>query len=193
MKTLLSIPIMVGFVFVLVAPVFGNPIPDPLYTRFDDYVGRSPVNEAADPSARYVFTGRLRSSSNMPIAGFPASQIELEILDPCPWPVVLHPIGPSNADGEVVWDAATLTQGGGACEPAEFAVEIRIYGAIFRRLDNVRSPDVDGDTHIALLDLVRWQDAFVTGEPLYVGDLDHDEVVALSDLVIWQKHFVADP
>lgn len=163
-------------------------VPDPPMSIWDGCLGRSPKNDVADPAAQYVYHGILRDGSGTPVPGYPASQVELEIF--CVNPVILHPDGPSNANGEVVWGAGTLTQGGGACSAPQ-VVELRVAGMPFFHLDDVRSPDTDGDSLVALADLIDWQMSFVNQNPIYIGDLDCDGFVSLSDLSLWQKHFVA--
>ena len=162
--------------------------PDPGESFFDDCVGRSPKNDTADPSAQYVFGGVLNNASGNPVSGY--TDVVLEILLPCANPVVLAIPNPSAANGEVLWDVATLTQGGGACESPS-VVEIRVGGQVFKTLDDVRSPDMDGDTFVALADLSTWQGAFRDQTPIYLGDLDCDGFIALGDLSWWQKHFTA--
>ncbi len=164
--------------------------PIPYCSYFDECLGRSPKNSTADPSSRYTFHGTLNDSTGAPIPHYPASSVELEIMGACQHPIILNPDGPSDTDGNLIWGANTLNQGGGACQgPA--VVVIRINAQPFASLDDVRSPDEDGDTFIALSDLQTWQVAFVAQAPIYQGDLDCDGVIALSDLALWQKHFVA--
>jgi len=165
-------------------------LPDPLQCTFDDCLGRSPKNSSAAPSAQYVYHGTLRTSAGVPVPNYPAAQVELEITPACANPVILNPDGPSDANGNIIWGVDTLNQGGGACEGPAIAA-IRVNAQYFYTLDDVRSPDGDGDTFVALSDLQAWQVAFVNQTPVHVGDLDCDTFIALSDLSLWQKHFVA--
>lgn len=164
--------------------------PDPNQSTFEQCLGRSPKNNTADPSAQYTFTGVLRDNTGAPVPNYPAAQVTLDILAPCQNPVTLNPDGPSDPTGLVVWGVATLNQGGGACEGAG-VVDIKVGGVTFETLNDVRSPDEDGDTFVALADLSAWQQSFVNQTPIFQGDLDCDTFIALTDLSWWQKHFVA--
>jgi hypothetical protein len=165
--------------------------PDPGQSTWDQCIGRSPKNSTADPSAQYVYMGVLRDNTGAPVPNYDPNLVTLSIDAPCANPVAnLHPDGPSNPSGEVIWGVATLNQGGGACASAGVVV-INVDAQVFETLDDVRSPDEDGDTLIALNDLQVWQIAFVNQTPVYQGDLDCDGFIALGDLSFWQKHFVA--
>lgn len=165
----------------------GRTTPDPC-SVFEDHLGRSPRNAMVDPVFQYTYRGWLCFNGE-PVQNFPADQVELWIDPPCQNPVVLNPDGPSGTDGLVEWGAAKLEQGGGACSGPAVA-EVRVQGLVFKTLDAVHSPDIDGDRQIAVNDLVEWQDAFVHQGPLWIGDLDGDGEIALSDLLFFQVHFV---
>ncbi len=189
MRLLISSLLSVMLLALIAGTVLAS-LPPPPMCEFDDCLGRSPKNSTADPTGQYTFHGILRDQTGTPVPNFPASSVELEIRSDCQNPVVLNPDGPSDINGHIVWGADKLNQGGGACQGWE-VVLIRINAQIFAWLDDVRSPDEDGDGLVALSDLQAWQVAFMTQAPIYQGDLDCDGNIALSDLSRWQKHFVA--
>ncbi len=188
MRLAVSFLVSVALLALIAGAALAN-LPDPNNSTFDECLGRSPKNSAADPSAQYTFVGTLRDNTGAPVPNYPANQVVLDI-DGCVNPVELMPDGPSDANGNVVWGVATLNQGGGNCSGTN-VVEIRVNAQSFATLDDVRSPDEDGDTFVALADLQAWQVSFVNQSPIYIGDLDCDTFIALSDLSLWQKHFVA--
>lgn len=165
----------------------GRTSPDPDST-FGDCLCRSPANAGVPGPFQSVFRGVL-SFNGTPVPGFPASQVELEILAPCANPVVLNPDGPSAPDGSLVWGPETLAQGGGACAGPE-VVSVWVQGQLFWLLDAVRSPDVDGDGLIALNDFAVFRQAFAAQSPEHLGDLDCDGTIAARDLLFFQHHFV---
>jgi hypothetical protein len=168
-------------------------VPDPQQSTFDSRLGRSPKNiEVNDPNFDYTFSGTLRNAAGQPVANWPANDIELEINAPCQNPVVLNPSGPSDANGNVLWNASRLDQGGGSCIGTA-VVEIRLVSVgLFRTLNEVTSPDENGNAVVALEDLSVFQGAFVNGSPQYQGDLNlSGGLPDLADLSFFQKHFVA--
>jgi hypothetical protein len=190
MRLLLRLILLALLAGSMAAPISANP-PDPRESFFEDCLGRSPNNDIADPTAQYTFSGILNDASGIPVQGY--SDVVIEIFPPCAHPVVLPIAAPSDAGGLVVWTAEILTQGGGACDERD-VVEIRVGGEIFDTLDDVKSPDIDGDTFVALADLRLWQQAFRDQSPLHIGDLDCDGfIIAINDLLVWQKHFTAQP
>jgi len=187
MRRAVTVTVFVALVALSAGAALAN-LPDPGTTTFDDCLGRSPKNASA--SNQYTFSGILRDATSAPVDGVPADQVVLEIKAPCANPVLLNPIGPSGPGGLVLWDAGTLNQGGGSCAGAG-VVDIRVQGLSFKTLDDVRSPDEDGDGLVALGDLAVYQQAFVNQTPIFEGDLDCDGNIALSDLVLFQNHFTA--
>jgi hypothetical protein len=170
-------------------------IPDPANCRWDSRLGRSPKNvEVGDPQLQYVFNGTLIDQYGSPVAFWGATDIELEIRTPCQNPIVLNPDADSNFNGELVWGAEKLDQGGGSCA-GNAVVELRIVslGVIYHRLDDVTSPDQDGDGLINLRDLGALQEAFFPPPPgpLYRADLNLDGEMNLADLGFLQSHFFA--
>jgi hypothetical protein len=167
-------------------------LPDLPQCTWDPGLGRSPKNlEVGEPAAQYVLNGVLRDTFGVPIANFPASQVELEILSPCANPVVLHPDADSAFDGSIQWGAAKLDQGGGACTGAT-AAWIRILPVgIMKIYTQVMSPDGNGDGIIGLQDLALFQQSFITQTHPEFGDLTLDGVIDLRDLGFFQRHFTA--
>ena len=169
-------------------------VPDPSTSTFDNRLGRSPKNiEVANPTFDYTYSGVLRRSGDgAPIAGWPAADIRLDINAPCQNPVQLFPDGPSDGNGNVTWGVVKLDQGGGSCTGAN-VVQVRILSiGIFKQLNEVTSPDQNGDSFVALTDLGAFQSAFVNGGPQYQGDLDlSGGLPNLSDLSFFQRHFTA--
>jgi hypothetical protein len=190
MRLAVSSLVSVALLALLVGAALAN-IPDPSQTTWDDCLGRSPKNSTAPAANQYVYSGVLRNAAGDPIANYPAANVAIEIKAPCANPIAnLNPSGPSNANGVIVWDADALNQGGGSCQGAG-VVEITVTGLQFDTLDDVRSPDQDGDGFVAVNDLQTWQVAFTSQTPIYQGDLDCDTVIGLTDLVRYQTHFVA--
>jgi hypothetical protein len=187
-----------------VAPAGANPIPDPIFSFGEERLAASPNNQTVDPSAVYTYRYWLRDANNDPIAFFPPSQVWLDFTD-CTRPSTrpsseIHPESDSNQDGEMVWRESLTWGGADWCE-----VVVKMMGVTFTVLEGgdagggslpaggPRSPDIDGDGLIAVPDVARWQQSFVTGAPPWIGDLapPFDGTVALADFVVWQKHFVA--
>lgn len=169
-------------------------IADPNQSIFQGFLGRSPKNiEVGDPGFQYTYQGRLMTPTGVPIAGWPLSDIQLEVLTPCQNPIVLHPIGNSGPDGLVMWNAARLDQaGGGACQGQGVAIVRLVSIGVFKTLNSVASPDENGDGLIGLGDLGTFQQAFINGGPPYQGDLNHSGGPPdLADLQFFQRHFTA--
>lgn len=177
-------------------------IPDSQQSSFDERLARSPQNcHPSNPLFEYVYTGTLRNTAGQPVSGWPANDIELEIFaglpgdDPCINPVTINPIGPSDANGLVVWNRTSLNNAGvpnsgGACQ-AVGSVVIRIVSLAetFKVLDRVTSTDSNGDGAIGLADLGSLQVAVFNNPPcdvrdcLYWGDLNLDgSIDGLPDL-----------
>jgi hypothetical protein len=189
----LAVSSVVCLALVLVTGMALANVPDPQQSTFDSRLGRSPKNiEVGNPVFQYTFDGTLRNAAGQPVANWPANDIELEIKAPCQNPVVLNPNAASDANGNVVWNATKLDQGGGSCQSTA-VVEIRIVSVgLFRTLNEVTSPDEDGNTLVALSDLSVFQQAFVTGGPGFQGDLNlSGGAPDLGDLSFFQQHFVA--
>ena len=168
-------------------------IPDVTQSSFGNRLGRSPKNvEVGNATFQYTYSGVLRNSVGAPIAGWPAADILLEINAPCQNPVQLTPVGNSDANGNVTWNAVKLDQGGGSCAGANVA-DVRIVSiGIFKTLTSVTSPDEDGNGVIALPDLGTFQSAFTSGGPAHQGDLNlSGGVPDIGDLGFFQQHFVA--
>jgi len=156
-------------------------------------LGRSPKNaEVTDPTAQYTFKLTVRNAAGTPIAGWAANDVTLEVLAPCQNPFAgLNPNGASDANGKFTWGPASLDRPGGSCAGAN-VVRVRIVSAnCTYNLNQVTSPDEDGDNLVALNDLAIFQQSFVNNNNPHQGDLDFDGVIALSDLGFFQKHFVA--
>ncbi len=189
----LAVSMVVCLVIVVTAGMALANVPDPQQSTFDSRLGRSPKNlEVNDPNFDYTFSGTLRNAAGQPVANWPANDIELEINAPCQNPVVLNPSGASDANGNVLWNASRLDQGGGSCIGTA-VVEIRLVSVgLFRTLNSVTSPDQNGNAVVALEDLSVFQSAFVSGGPQYQGDLNlSGGLPDLGDLSFFQKHFVA--
>ena len=169
-------------------------IADPNQSIFQSVLGRSPKNvEVGDPGFQYTYQGRLFDMLGTPIAGWPASDVVLEIRTPCQNPITLHPIANSGPDGLVTWNAARIDQaGGGACQGQAVAVVRLISIGIFKTINFVVSPDEDGNGVISLPDLGTFQQAFVAGGPPAYGDLNlSGGPPDLPDLQFFQRHFTA--
>jgi len=169
-------------------------IADPNQSIFQSVLGRSPKNvEVGDPGFQYTYQGRLMDTVGNPIAGWPSSDVQLEILTPCQNPIVMHPIANSGPDGLVMWNAARLDQaGGGACQGPGVAIVRLLSIGVFKTLNYVASPDENGDGLIGLGDLSTFQQAFINGGPPYAGDLNQSGGPPdLADLQFFQRHFTA--
>jgi hypothetical protein len=166
--------------------------PDTGNCTFDSRLGRSPKNvEVANPTFQYTYRGVLRDNAGQPVPNYPAFDIRLEINAPCQNPAQIQPDGPSDANGNVIWGAVKLDHGG-ACTGTD-VVRVRLISiGIFKVLNEITSPDEDGDGFVALSDLGTFQAAFVGGGPQYQGDLDlSGGAPNLSDLSFFQRHFLA--
>ncbi len=157
-------------------------------------LGASPLNDLiTDPTFTYSFAYTLRDASNAPVPDFPASEVALDFSG-CTHAStrpsdLIHPDGPSEVNGTVLW-RQSLTFGGAA--PCE--VRILVSGVEFlvlpgAPLGGVRSPDNNGDGWISLADLQLYQMAFAEQQPTWRGDLNGDDQIALADLVFLQHHF----
>jgi hypothetical protein len=158
----------------------------------DLFIGRSPKNMTVEPAHQYTYTGTVfHYSTGEPWAGMPAEQVWIRFADV---PFDIHPDGPADAAGHVVWGPDKLHLDGEAMQGPQIVtihMEIMGYPEEVWWLDEIRSPENSGDGLVALSDLVNWQMAFVQQSPRHVGDLDCDLAIALSDLVRWQRHFMA--
>lgn len=188
--------------------------PDPANCTWDDLVGVSPKNECVAPANTYTFTGTIRDGAGVPIANFPAANLELDFTN-CP----NQPLRPANqiaADldsgpsGEVLW---RLNLDFGGSDPCE--VQVLVQNVVFATLaghqglttgpetppctidGGVRSVDFNGDNVVGLPDLgALQQEFFNTGVRLdYVGDMAQgagfDGCTSLPDLGQLQAHFFA--
>lgn len=175
----------------------GQPDPGSSQVISGPYMGCSPKNTAVSGVNQFVVQYRLNDGSG-PVEGFPASQVELDFDDcfnPSTRPADEIPAdGPSNASGDVFWIVNIEFGGGDPC-----AVDILVQNVLFATLEGeatdpaggLRSPDIDGDGSVQLLDLAQFQPAFVTGGPAWVADYDFSTTVGLNDLAIFQAHFTA--
>ncbi len=188
----LAVSTVVCLALIAIAGMALANVPDPQESTFDARLGRSPKNvEVNDPVFEYTYTGVLRNAAGQPVPNWPVADIELEIKAPCQNPVVLNPSS-TGGGGEVTWDRVKLDQGGGACTGTA-VVEIRIVSiGLFKTLNEVTSPDEDGDTNVSLTDLTLFQAAFRNGGPSHQGDLNRSGGPPdLADLSFFQKHFRA--
>lgn len=162
-----------------------------------DRLGVSPRNLFVDPSVRYEYVFVLRDNHGMPIPGFPASQIVLDFSGcehPSTRPLDEIPADhASNQNGEIVWRTNLSFGGADPC-----AVDVRVLNVLFHTIPaadpgGVRSPDLNGDGLIALVDLVQWAQCFVAGGPPGCCDLamPFDDICSLEDLRWVQRHFTA--
>jgi hypothetical protein len=169
-------------------------IPDQNQSTFGNRLGRSPKNLEVTGGAafQYTYSGVLRNAVGAPIANWPAADILLEIVAPCQNPVQLTPIGNSDVNGNVTWNATKLDQGGGSCIGAGVA-DVRIVSiGIFKTLNEVTSPDENGSTVVDIVDLGIFQQAFTNGAPTYQGDLNlSGGPPDVADLGFFQQHFTA--
>lgn len=156
-------------------------------------LGRSPKNvEVADPLFQYTFKLTVRNQAGTPIPAWAANDVTLEVLAPCQNPfAALNPNGASDANGKFTWGPASLDRPGGSCSGAN-VVRVRIISAnCTYNLNQVTSPDEDGDNTIALADLSTFQQSFVNQNNPYQGDLNFDGSISLGDLQFFQRHFTA--
>ena len=133
--------------------------------------------------------------TGIPVVNWPASDIVLQIDSPCQNPISLHPDGPSDFTGEIVWGADKLDQAGGGACTGQAVAKVRLLSiGIYKQLSSVTSPDQDGDGVIALPDFSTFQQAIVSGGPEFRGDLDlSGGLPNLADLQFFQRHFTAGP
>ena len=176
--------------------------PDPGQCFGDLRCGVSPKNLCVAPAAQYVYEYFLLDNTGAPVAGFPASQVEMRFTacsNQSTRPQNEIPFdADSDVNGRVEFRVNANWGGGDPC-----AVEVLVQNTVFTTLEaydpgppegcgGLRSPDENGDGLVALADLSIWQQAFVTGGPPYRGDLaeNFDCLAALADLSVWQQHFV---
>jgi di/tripeptidase len=185
--------------------------PDTGNSTWGNTVGASPKNGTVAASFRYQFNGTLRDLNGVPVAGFPAAQMELDFTDcmnPNTRPSNQIPAdGPSDVNGNVTWSLNLNFGGGDPCGP-----RVLIQNIVFKQLaphqglpnnsldGGVRSPDENGDGVISLVDLGIFQTEFVnTGARFdYRGDISQeanggpfDGITSLPDLACYQVHFTA--
>ena len=171
--------------------------PDPGQSSGETRIGVSPKNLSVGPAATYQYFYTLRDNTGAPVAGFPASQVELRFTactEQSTRPLNEIPADmDSNANGDMIW-WTNLTFGGS--DPCQ--VDVLVQNVVFFTIPpadpgGVRSPDENGDGQVALVDLSLWQQSFVAQTPPYRGDLSEpfDDAIALLDLSVWQQHFVA--
>jgi hypothetical protein len=195
MRLAVSITALIAVVLVAGA-AFAN-TPDPTFSTFDTFLGRSPNNDNATgpPNSQYIYRGNLRTAGNLPAVGVDNMIIELRILSPCQNPVVLNPDADSDGNGDIAWGILTLNQGGGSClgsAPAAPVVEIHVIGfGLFWTLLSVTSPDEDGINSVDLADFALFRAVFNSGTPLYQGDMDGDGDIDLADFAWFRIHFNA--
>lgn len=202
-QCLILLAILTAFV---ATPASSQQVPDPQQSSCDQYVGASPKNNAPNlPSQyRYAFNVMLRDAQGNAVVGWPASQLRLNFastINPG-HPQFAHPDGPSVAMGLVSFrdhldfggaDPGPVTL---ECDPTgagtTWVVLATAPGASTTSCGGVRSPDVNGDGVIGLSDLALWQQAFILGGPIAVGDLAEtfDCSISLNDLAWWQVHFI---
>ncbi len=174
--------------------------PDPLQCYGDERVGVSPKNLTCPPTAQYEYAYFLLDNTGTPVAGFPASQVELRFTacnNPSTRPLNEIPAdADSDANGKIVWSVNLNWGGSDPC-----FVDILVQNTVFTTLPDegtdpcggLRGPDINGDGLVALADLSIWQQAFVAGGPPWQGDIaeEFDCLTALADLSVWQQHFIA--
>lgn len=170
-------------------------IPDCGQSTFDApaRLGRSPKNtEVVNPIFKYTFVFTVRNSAGVPIANWAAADVTLDVLAPCQNPFAgLNPNGVSNANGQLTWGPASLDRPGGSCTGAN-VVRVRIISVDCNKfLNQVTSPDEDGDNSIALADLSIFQQSFTNQNNPHQGDLNFDGSISLGDLSFFQNHFTA--
>ncbi len=189
-----------AIVWGVIVPVAFAGQPDPGLCYGDEHVGVSPKNNSVPPSAQYVYAFFLLDGAGVPVAGFPASQVELDFSacnEPSTRPLNQIPAdGDSGIGGRMEW---RINLGFGGADPCH--VDVLVFNQVFWTIEGtstepcggLRSPDVNGDGLVALADLSIWQQAFVTGGPPFAGDLagNFDCLTALADLSVWQQHFIA--
>jgi len=168
-------------------------VPDTGMSTWSNRLGRSPKNvEVANPTFQYTYSGVLRNNAGQPIPNWPASDIRLEINDPCQNPTSITPDGPSDANGNITWSAVKLDQGGGSCTGVNVVFVRLLSVGVFKVLNEVTSPDENGDGVVSLTDLGTFQTAFINGGPQFQGDLDlSGGAPNLSDLGFFARHFLA--
>jgi hypothetical protein len=190
----------------LAVPVLAQPVPSPVHSTCEPFLGTSPKNNSPTLPAqfRYVFRVVLRDQNGQPINGWPATRLRLNFANTSNpgHPPYAPPDGQSDALGRVEFSYG-LTFGG--ADPGSVVIEYDPYGsgtswvALLHTEDystnpcgGVRSPDINGDQLVTLSDLAAWQQAFVTQSPAYVGDLAQpfDCLISLIDLAWFRQHFI---
>lgn len=196
MRLAVSTTLCIALLAISTASVLAT-LPDPLQSTADAKVGRSPKNvEVTNPAVKYVLHMVVRNAAGAPIAGYQAqNDMAFEVLAPCQNPFLVMADGPSDANGNIQWGVPKLDQLGGSCTGPEVAKIRSLVLGPFKTYTEVTSPNEDGSLDgIALLDLVIFQQAFVSGLPAfwYQGDLNlGGGPPDLVDLVFFQNHFVA--
>jgi hypothetical protein len=174
--------------------------PDPGNSTGDERIGVSPKNLTVPPSFQHVYTYQLKDNTGAPVAGFPASQVELrftQCTEPSSRPQNEIPADlDSDANGNVIWKDNLAFGGSDPCEVIVLVQNDEFFtvpGFATIPEGGLRSPDMTGDGLVALADLATWQQAFIGASPVYEGDIaaPYDDLVALSDLAWWQQHFTA--
>jgi hypothetical protein len=192
MRLAVSMTALAAVVLVAGAAFANNP--DPTFSFGGTYLNVSPNNtEVGNPIFQSDYEFFLRNAQNQPVVGFLAADVELrKVL--CNNQFVIHPIGPSDAQGRMLWDAAALDVPGGAClgSLTAPAVEVHVIGiGLFWTLVSMSSPDIDGINCTDLVDFATMRTAFNNGGPLYIGDQDGDGDVDLQDFTYVVRHFNA--
>jgi hypothetical protein len=197
MRLAVSTTLCIALLAISAASVLAN-TPDPLMSTADPKVGRSPKNEqVTNPAVQYVLRMVVRNSLGQVIAGYAAqNDMAFEVLGPnCQNPFLVMADGPSDGGGNIQWGVPKLDQLGGSCTGTVVARIRSLTLGPFKNYDEVTSPNEDGGaTGIDLVDLVIFQQAFVSGLPAnwYQGDLTlGGGPPDLVDLVFFQNHFVA--
>jgi hypothetical protein len=192
----------IAVLFLIVSgPALAN-VPSPGQSTFGDCLGVSPKNLTAPEGCRYRYEGTLRDEQGAPVPNFPAFAIVLDFSD-CTNPSTrpadrIEADGPSDANGNIHWEYMLAFGGADPC-----AVRVRVQNAVFHVIPGhqglpapehdggVRSPDVNGDGSIALMDLAAFQQSFINQGPDWLGDFDCDGIIALGDLSFFQCDFVS--
>jgi hypothetical protein len=176
----------------------------------------SPKNLTVGAPARYVFDGFVRDSGGIPIANFPASQLELDFTfctNPSTRPAEqIEADADTDVDGRAVW-SVNLTFGG--ADPC--SVRVLVQNVVYKTLAHhagisnenpespllvdggLRSPDINGDNGIGAGDLSIFQQEFFRPNGQirrdWTGDLGpvtaFDGACSASDFSILQQHFFA--
>jgi len=187
--------------------------PDPLTCTWDDLVGVSPKNLTVGQPFRYIFDGNVRDSGGVPIADFPAEQLELDFTfctNPSSRPAdQIVADANTDIDGRAVWTVNLAFGGGDPCS-VRVLVQNVVYKTLARHqsLSNenpespilidggMRSPDENGDTFVSAQDLSLFQQEFArpNGQVRldWRGDLGpvFNGTCSAQDLSTFQQHFV---